>query len=336
MDDSPLSQENVLARIAAAEEIHKRAHERDREHQRVLDALAGAELNLKAARIAEAQANTRATTAEAALARHAATAGIDPEELATLHKQIGESRRLESAATSEAAALRQQLDDARRQFTSVAGDDAQAAMREETAKARAEYAAATAKNSQLARELEQVKARNAQLESAALTIQARASAPVPELAEARTEAEKARQAARSAEGNVGKLRRDLTDAQTRIKALEITLAATRAAISSSTSISGDLAAARRDVADLRNQLNAARSEIGRLKQNHAPRPPREPRPDRREPRDPSQRSSTFQSRDQAAPEAPAPIESDAPAADSTLESTAPPLPEPPPDASAAT
>jgi chromosome segregation ATPase len=276
MDDSLLP-ENLRSRIAAAEEIHKRAHERDREQQRLLDAVAAAELNLKAARNSEAQAIARAMAAEAASSRSQSSAGIDPGTVAALEKQLGEARRMESAAAAEAAALREQLEEARRSLTAAAGDGLLASLREEASKARAEHAAVSVRSNVLARELELARARIAQLEAAAVTIQARASGPPPELREARAEADKARHAARSAEGTISKLRRDLSDALSRIKALETTLAATRAAIAVSPSVSGDLAAARREAADLRSQLNTARSEIGRLKQARPPRPPREPR-----------------------------------------------------------
>jgi len=284
MDASSLSPDNLQSRLAAAEEIHKRAHERDREHQRLLDALSAAELNLKAARNSESQALARAAAAEAALARRGVAPLVDPETVAALEKQLGEARRQESAATAEAAALRTQIEELRRSHNAANGVSAQATLREDAARARAELAALQTKLAQLARELETVKARNAQLESAALTIQSRSSGPPPELLEARAELEKARQAARSAEGSAAKFRRDCADAQTRIKGLETTLAATRAAISTSSSVSGDLAAARREAADLRKQLQDARSEIGRLRNTQKSRDPR-PLRDQREPRD---------------------------------------------------
>lgn len=274
--------DSLRTRIDSAEAIHKRSHQRESEHQKTIDALAAAELNLKAARIAEAQASTRAAAAEAALTR----SGIAPGQEAdlVLQKQLGEARRLEAAATAEAADLRAKLAEAREQVTAVASDSALAAVREAAGKAQAELQAVNAQNAWLRRELDTAGARIAQLESAAVTIQARLSGPPPELAEARAEAEKARNAARSAEGSLNRLRRDLADAKTRITGLETTLAATRQASALNVSAATELAAFKKQADQIRSDLLAVSEENRRLRNELSgrgqPRPPREPRPAR--------------------------------------------------------
>lgn len=269
--------ESLRARIASADEIHRRAHQRDSEHQRTIDALAAAELNLKAARTAEAQANARAAAAESAAARgNSQAASPDPESVMQLERQLGEARRREDTALADAADLRNKLAAAREQVTAVASDEALASLRESAGKAAAELHAVNAQNAVLRRELDTARARTAQLESAAVTIQARLSGPPPELAEARSEAEKARHAARSAEGTINKLRRDLTDAQTRLKGIETTLAAARAASASNLSAATDLAAAKKQAAQLRSDLLAVSEENRRLKQELSGKAPQRP------------------------------------------------------------
>lgn len=267
--------DSLRTRIAAADAIHKRAHERDSEHQKTLDALSAAELNLKAARNSEAQANARAASAEAALNRSQVPAGMDPEIVPAMQKQLGEARRLEAAAAAEAAELRAKLAAAREQVTAVASDGALAAVREDAAKARAEAAAIIAQNGLLRRELDTAKTRIAQLEAASLTLHAKMSGPPPELAEARTETEKARQTARSFEGIAVKLRRDLAETQTRFKAIETTLAATRAASAANIAAGAELANARKHADQLRSELRAVCEENRRIKEERAQRPPRQ-------------------------------------------------------------
>ena len=284
--------DSLRTRIAAADAIHRRTHERDREHQKTLDALNAAELNLKAARNSEAQANTRAAASEAALLRSQVPAGMDPEIVPALQKQLGEARRLEAAAVAEAADLRTKLAAAREQVTAVASDEALAAVRDDAGKARAEAAAIIAQNGLLRRELDTAKARIAQLEAASLTLHAKMSGPPPELAEARAEIEKARQATRSAEGNAAKLRRDLADFQTRFKAIETTLAATRSASAANIAAGAELAAARKQADQLRSELRAVCEENRRIKEERTQRPPRqreERKPENRKPEAPAER-----------------------------------------------
>ncbi|HEX2750402.1 MAG TPA: hypothetical protein VHM91_20515 [Verrucomicrobiales bacterium] len=277
--------DSLRARIASADAIHKRSNQRESEHQKTIDALAAAELNLKAARTAEAQAGARAAAAEAALARAGGSASPDAENVLALQKQLGESRRLESSATAEVAELRAKLAEARAQVTAVASDTALAAIREGAAKAQAEYHAILAQNGALRRELDNVRARNAQLESAAITLQSQKSGPSPELAEARAAADKARGAARSAEGSLNKVRRDLATANTRITGLESTLAATRAASAANVAAGAELATARRIADQLRSDLLAVSEENRRLKRDLSARPPR-PRRDEAKPAEP--------------------------------------------------
>jgi DNA repair exonuclease SbcCD ATPase subunit len=318
MSDSPASLESQLQealaaragslreldslrnRIASAEEIHRKAHQRESEHQRTSDALAAAELNLKAARIAEAQALSRATAAEAALARtgQSASAG-DPDATAALERQLGEARRREDALAAEVAELRSKLEAARAQVTAVASDEVLAALRDTAGRATAELHAVNAQNAALRRDLDAARARTQQLEAAAVTIQARLSGPPPELAAALAELEKARHATRSAEGNNNRLRRELDTAKTRIAGLETTLAAARQASVLTQSVTADLAAARKQVEQLREELR-------RLKKGPAPanRPnDRGPRPPRDQERAPA-----------AAPAAMAPMEAQKPEA----------------------
>lgn len=267
--------DSLRTRIAAADAIHKRAHERDRDHQKTLDALAAAELNLKAARNSESQANERAAAAEAALLRSQVPAGMDPEVVPALQKQLGEARRLEAAAAAEAADLRTKLAAARDQVTAVASDEALAAVRDDAGKARAEGAAILAQNGLLRRELDTAKARIAQLEAAAVTLHAKMSGPPPELADARAETEKARQNARFFESTAVKLRRDLADTQARLKAIETTLAATRAASAANISAGAELAAVRRQADQLRSELRAVCEENRRIKEERSQRPPKQ-------------------------------------------------------------
>ena len=267
--------DSLRTRIAAADAIHKRAHERDRDHQKTLDALAAAELNLKAARNSESQAHSRAAAAETALIRSQVPAGMDPEIVPALQKQLGEARRLEAAAGAEAAELRSKLAAARDQVTAVASNEALAAVRDDAAKARAEGAAIFAQNGLLRRELDTAKARIAQLEAAAVTLHAKMSGPPPELAEARAETEKARRAARSFESIAVNLRRELAETHTRLKAIETTLAATRAASAANISAGTDLAAVRRHAEQLRSDLLAISEENRRLKRDLSSRPPRQ-------------------------------------------------------------
>ena len=293
--------DSLRARIASADAIHKRSNQRESEHQKTIDALAAAESNLKAARTAESQASARAAAAEAALARTGGNAAPDTENVLALQKQLGELRRLESSATAEVADLRAKLAEARAQVTAVASDTALAAIREGAAKAQAEYHAILAQNGALRRELDSVRARNAQLESAAVTLQSQKSGPSPELAEARTVADKARAAARSAEGSLNKVRRDLATATTRITGLESTLAATRAASAANISAGADLANARRIADQLRSDLLAVSEENRRLKKDLSARPPR---PRREEPQ-PAERDISAPE-----PDAPAPTATD--------------------------
>ena len=267
--------DSLRTRIAAADAIHKRAHERDREHQKALDSLNAAELNLKAARNSEAQATARAAAAEAALLRSQVPAGMDPEIISALQKQLGEARRLEAAAVNEAADLRAKLAAAREQVTAVASDEALAAVREDAGKARAEAAAVVAQNGLLRREVDTAKARIAQLEAAAVTLHTKMSGPPPELAEARAEAEKARHTARSFEGIAVKLRRELAETQTRFKAIETTLAATRAASAANIAAGAELANARKQADQLRSELRAVCEENRRIQQERSQRPPRQ-------------------------------------------------------------
>jgi chromosome segregation ATPase len=271
--------DSLRARVASADAIHKRSNQRESELQKTIDALAAAELNLKAARTAESQALARATAAEAALARSGGSVPQETDLLPALEKQLGESRRLESAATAEAADLRAKLADARAQVTAVASDTALAAVRESASKAQAELHAVLAQNGALRRELDNSRARIAQLEAAAVTIQSQKSVPSPELREARSAADKARHALRSAEGTLEKLRRDLATAHTRITGLESTLAATRAASAANISAGTELAAARKMAENLRSDLLAISEENRRLKKDLTPRPPRPRRED---------------------------------------------------------
>lgn len=257
--------DSLRTRIASADEIHKRANQRESEHQRTLDALTAAELNLKAARVAEAQANARAMDAEAVLARSDAAAVHDREQVPALERQLGEVRRMEAAASAELAGLRVRLAETRAQLTAIAGDEALAGTRDAAAKAHAEMHAVAGQNNQLRRELAAAAARIAQLEAASLTLHAQKSWPPPELAEARSAAEKARAAAKSAEGTAGKLRRDLADARTRINGLESTLAATRQASAALATNASDLTDARKAADNVRAELKNAREEIRRLK-----------------------------------------------------------------------
>ncbi len=270
--------DSLRARIASADALHKRWNQRESEHQKAIDALAAAESNLKAARTAEFQATTRAATAEAALTRGGAVASPDGESLLALQKQLGESRRLESAATTEAAELRARLADVRAQMTALATKPASAPQEDEAGKAKRELQAVIAQNAVFRHDLDNARTRITQLEAAAVTLQARqTTGPSPELLETRIALDKARNAVRSSEGNASRLRKDVTDARTRITALESTLAATRAASAANITAGAELEKVRAAADRLRSDLLAVTEENRRLKRDQAPRPARPPR-----------------------------------------------------------
>jgi chromosome segregation ATPase len=267
--------DTLRSRVDAAEDIHRRSAQRDSDHQKTLDALAAAELNLKAARIAETQATERAARAEASLARVEGVPAVEPGQLAVLEKQLGETRRLQQEAETEAAALRQQLGETRSQLTAFAGDASLAALRAAAGRAEEEKRAAADRTAQLQRELDSAIARIAQLEAAAVTLQSKITGPPPELAEARAAAERARAAQKSAEDATGKIRQELEAANARARGLESTLNATRQASASLTNTAADLAEALRHAETLKDELKTARDELKKLKSEG---PLKKPRP----------------------------------------------------------
>ncbi len=267
--------DTLRARADAAEEIHRRSAQRESEHQKVLDSLAAAELNLKGARIAESQAQERAAIAEAALTRSESGPGLDPELLAAVEKQLGETRRLLQDAEADAATQRLQLAESRAQLTALAGDEALAALRRSAARAEDDKRAACDRTAQIQRELDSALTRITQLEAAAVTLQSKISGPPPELAEAKADAARTRVALKFAEDATAKVRQELDAVAARARGLESTLNATRQASASLTSTGADLAEALRTIDSLKDDIKSARDEIRKLK-NDAPH--RKPRP----------------------------------------------------------
>ena len=115
--------DTLRARADAAEEIHRRSAQRESEHQKVLDSLAAAELNLKGARIAESQAQERAAIAEAALTRYGLTLSWCPAisvpcgrtaDGRSIGLQLVGRPRGEAALLAHAAAIEDLLDEAAR------------------------------------------------------------------------------------------------------------------------------------------------------------------------------------------------------------------------------
>jgi DNA repair exonuclease SbcCD ATPase subunit len=237
--------ETLRPRAASHDQAHERARQLEGEYQKALEDLITAESTLKAARLAGEEAHARAKAVEENAARATAPAGIDPEQMAALERQLSEARQQEAAASSEASGLRARLEEVQSRVLTEPDREALAAAREAASRALEESQAAVELNTRLHREL----------------------------TEARTVAEEARATAASQEERAAELIRDLDEARSRIAALEISPPAERVAEPAVNISTDELAEARREAESVRAELKAANETIRKLKSElSAPKP----------------------------------------------------------------